>query len=76
MTLGSWFHQIIFSGLPRLLSGITKSLKMTFRGLADSGLSRKVIFRDLVTPEDDSPGPAQFVSRNWPGPGMSSSVIW
>jgi hypothetical protein len=36
MTLCSWFHQTIFSGLPRC---ITKSRKMTFRGLANSGLS-------------------------------------
>jgi hypothetical protein len=38
MTLGGWFHQILFLDLARWLSGITKSRKMTFRGLANSGL--------------------------------------
>jgi hypothetical protein len=58
---------------------------MTYRGQANSGLSlavisqaKVVIFRDLVTPEDDIPGTDQFrlaVKQNWPGPNKSSSVI-
>jgi hypothetical protein len=46
---------------------------MTYRGQTNSGLSY-----DLVTPEDDLPGLGQFrlrTSRNWLGPGKSSSVI-
>jgi hypothetical protein len=103
MTLGRWFHQILFPDLARWLSSITKSRKMTSLGLADSSLSQagirqdpvshlpwfgvagrwltgawpipacrkpesakpwQVIFRDLVTPEDDLPGPAQFQLRS------------
>jgi hypothetical protein len=39
MTLGSWFHQILFSDIVRWLSGVTKSWKMTYRGLAISDMS-------------------------------------
>ncbi len=39
----------------------------------------KMTFRHHQVPEDDFPGPSPFrlvISRNWPGPGKSSSVIW
>ncbi len=39
ITLGSWFHHILFSDLARWLFGVAKSRKMTYRSLANSGLS-------------------------------------
>ncbi len=39
----------------------------------------KIILRRPQITEDDLPGPGRFrlmTSRNWPGPGKSSSVIW
>jgi hypothetical protein len=57
------------------------SLEDDFRHLVSSDLFRfsKMTFRHHQIVEDALPGPRQFrliISRNWPGPGKSSSVIW
>ncbi len=75
MTLGSWLHKILCSDLARWLTG-DKPIPACHK--PESSRSRQVIFRDLVTPEDNLPGLGQFrplTSRNWLGRGKSSSVI-
>jgi hypothetical protein len=56
MTLGSWFHQILFEDLARQLSSVTTSWKMT--------------------PEDDLPGPGQFLACRKPELARPCRKTW
>jgi hypothetical protein len=84
MTLSNQIH------LPGFFSPRKTNLKILINSdLGQAGIAGLVssyplirfstMFRRQQIKEDDLPVPSQFrlvISRNWPGPGKSSSVIW